>query len=138
MNGRRRIGASAVLLACGLSLPAAASEVCARLPEAKDVLSGGGYELSYRTEPEAIRLNAPFALLLAVCGPEGPFAGRIYIDADMPAHRHGMNYQPTFYQLGCGRYRAAILALHMRGDWRFRFTLHGADGPVLLDAPFRP
>ncbi len=50
----------------------------------------------------------------------------------MPAHRHGMNYKPTVISTLPGTYVAEGFLLHMPGDWRFKFRLAGADGPVRL------
>ena len=69
-----------------------------------------------------------FSLDIVVCARGGaslPLALRV--DADMPAHRHGMNYRPTVRALGDGRYRADGLLLHMAGRWRLLFELT-ADG----------
>jgi hypothetical protein len=65
------------------------------------------------------RSGRHFALDVVVCARAGaalPVALRV--DADMPAHRHGMNYRPTVRALGDGRYRADGLMLHMAGRWR--------------------
>jgi hypothetical protein len=52
----------------------------------------------------------------------GPVAA-IILDAQMPAHGHGMNYRPTTERLGPGRFRATGLMLHMPGRWRLTFDL---------------
>jgi hypothetical protein len=49
------------------------------------------------------------------------------VDADMPAHRHGMNYRPTLELQPEGRFIAQGLMLHMPGRWRIRFEIE-ADG----------
>jgi hypothetical protein len=69
-----------------------------------------------------------FGIDMVVC----PRAGAslpvsLRVDADMPAHRHGMNYRPTVRTLGEGRYRAEGLLFHMAGKWRLMFDL-SADG----------
>lgn len=54
------------------------------------------------------------------------------VDADMPAHRHGMNYLAAVRALGAGRFRADGLMLHMPGVWRFSFDVEmGASTPPL-------
>jgi hypothetical protein len=53
------------------------------------------------------------------------------VDAEMPAHRHGMNYSATVKALpGLDRWRAEGLMFHMPGRWRFIFDLKTVDGPV--------
>jgi hypothetical protein len=47
----------------------------------------------------------------------------IAIDADMPAHGHGMNYRPVTTRVYAGHYRFTGLMLHMPGTWRFTFVL---------------
>ena len=48
------------------------------------------------------------------------------VDADMPEHRHGMNYRPTLAERGAGRYVAEGLLFHMPGHWRLMFDVeHG-------------
>lgn len=40
------------------------------------------------------------------------------LDADMPLHRHGMNYRSSIRQVGQGRFEAQGLMFHMPGRWR--------------------
>ena len=85
------------------------------------------HQLVFVLQP-APAVGRHFGLDLAVC-PLGdaslPLALRV--DADMPAHRHGMNYRPTVRRLGEGRYRVEGLLFHMAGQWRLFFEL-SADG----------
>ena len=69
-----------------------------------------------------------------------PPPGALKVDAEMPAHRHGMNYRTTVQSLGGGRWRADGLMFHMPGRWRFLFELDRAGQPPLrltqdLDLP---
>jgi hypothetical protein len=50
------------------------------------------------------------------------------VDADMPAHGHGINTTPVFEKLENGRYRIDGMALHMPGAWEIYFDLKSADG----------
>ena len=75
-----------------------------------------GHKILYRASP---RVGAHFSLDFVVCPP--PEAVRV--DASMPAHRHGMNYQPSIVSLGEGRYRADGLMFHMPGDWQLLFEI---------------
>jgi len=79
-----------------------------------------GHTILYRVAP--VQVGRHFALELVVCPP--PDAVRV--DASMPAHRHGMNYQPSIVPLGAGRYRAEGLMFHMPGDWQLLFELRAA------------
>jgi hypothetical protein len=72
-----------------------------------------------------------FALELQVCPPL-PLA-TIRVDADMPAHRHGMNYRTSVTALAQpGRFRAEGLLLHMAGRWRVIVDLPLPEGPLRL------
>ena len=61
------------------------------------------------TPSEMLRLSAevgePFSLLFNVCTKNDKPAELVAIDAQMPEHKHGMNYRPTIVSLGDGRYR---------------------------------
>jgi len=74
------------------------------------------HTILYRASP---RVGEHFVVELAVCPP--PDAVRV--DASMPAHRHGMNYQPSIVPLGEGRFRAEGLLFHMSGDWQLLFEV---------------
>ncbi|TXG79722.1 MAG: hypothetical protein E6R11_02260 [Rhodocyclaceae bacterium] len=54
------------------------------------------------------------------------------VDADMPEHRHGMNYRPSVHRLASGRYRVEGLLFHMPGLWRLRFDIVDAGHPLEL------
>jgi hypothetical protein len=47
--------------------------------------------LLYRTDPPRIEIGKHFAVDAVVCAAAPPSALRV--DAQMPAHRHGMNYR---------------------------------------------
>lgn len=59
-------------------------------------------------------LNEHFELEVLVDGDEPDSVG---VDADMPAHRHGMLSAPVVTPLGEGRFRAEGMLLHMPGEW---------------------
>ena len=105
--------------ACGDTLPAAARM---RTEE-------GGTALAFVPWPAPLAIGRHFSLDVVVCAAEGaPQRALARVDADMPAHRHGMNYRPTIRALGAGRYAVAGLMFHMPGRWRFVFDLgSGAD-----------
>ncbi len=92
--------------------------------EAAARLQRGGTTLAYQSQPAPIPLGQPFALDIAIC----PAPRSLAVDAHMPAHRHGMNYQPSITNPAPGRYRAEGLVLHMPGAWEFVFELGLADG----------
>jgi hypothetical protein len=119
-----RGGLGAVLTAVLLGV--AATEAC-EIPagfaprgrvEAADVV------VVFRTLP-ALEIGRHFAVEAIVCAPgAAPVLTRV--DADMPEHRHGMNYRPTIIDKGAGRWIAEGLLLHMPGRWRLSFDVEQA------------
>jgi hypothetical protein len=97
-------------------------------PQGFVLLSSTEAEIAYRWEPERLEVGRFFAVEVVVCRTPGPGEPReVVLDAQMPAHGHGMNYRPTTERLGHDRFRAAGLMLHMPGRWRFTFdVLHGS------------
>lgn len=107
-------------LACGESLA----------PARMQLLSNDRHQLAFDAGPEPIAVGRHFALDIVVCPRPGAGAPvTLKVDADMPAHRHGMNYRPTLRRTGDGRWRAEGLMFHMPGRWRLHFEI-SADGRV--------
>ena len=90
-------------------------------------LESARFSLGYRAVPEALAVGRHFALELAVCPKAGTQAPEsVRVDAHMPEHRHGMNYQARVVAAPGGRYRADGLMFHMPGRWEFVFDLRAA------------
>jgi hypothetical protein len=83
-----------------------------------------GVVVVFRTLPPAIVLGRHFAVEVVVCG-DGAAPALTRIDAQMPEHRHGMNYRPTLAPKGAGRYVAEGLLFHMPGRWELSFDVEG-------------
>ena len=94
-----------------------------------DAVQAGGAEasvrLGYRLDPPGVATDRHFSLLVDACG--FPDDAVLTVDAQMPEHRHGMNYRPSVVRLGPGRWRADGLLLHMAGRWEFRFELRAGE-----------
>jgi hypothetical protein len=60
----------------------------------------------------------------------------VEVDAEMPTHRHGMNYRPRLTVLAPGLARADALMLHMPGPWRLRIALRVDGAPVSVQHDF--
>ena len=88
--------------------------------------------LLYRTVPPRIEVGKHFAVDAVVCATAAPSALRV--DAQMPAHRHGMNYRARVAPQGEGRYRAEGLLFHMPGKWQFLFDVERPGGTERLTA----
>jgi YtkA-like len=104
---------------CGASLPATQ----------RMLAEGSGLQVAFAPRPAPLALGRHVALDIVVCAPAGePLPATLAVDADMPAHRHGMNYRATVTTLGDGRFRAEGLMFHMAGRWRILFDLPGPAG----------
>ncbi|MFM2121102.1 MAG: hypothetical protein RL722_2570 [Pseudomonadota bacterium] len=82
-------------------------------------------------EVAAIMPGQPFAVWLRLClGAADRTVQGLSLSADMPAHRHGMNYAPALVAVAPGLWRADGLVFHMPGRWRLLLDLHtrNADG----------
>jgi hypothetical protein len=80
-----------------------------------------------------INVGQHFSLDVRLCSATGAAAANtklrlLKVDADMPAHRHGMNYLATVRLRGAGAYRAEGLMFHMPGVWRLSFDVDGGEG----------
>lgn len=64
-----------------------------------------------------------FDIHFVVCGVTPRSGAMVAVDADMPAHRHGMNYRTRVEKLPGGVYRAHGLMFHMPGTWRVFFDV---------------
>jgi hypothetical protein len=98
------------------------------VPEGFARLSTPEAEIAYRLEPGTLKVGQFFTAEVIACRSPGAGAVReIVLDAQMPAHGHGMNYRPTVTSTGQGRFRVTGLMLHMAGTWRLTFDLVQGD-----------
>jgi hypothetical protein len=105
---------------CGADLPAAHRVIVGDPAYAAgDPAHAAGVTVAFVPDPAPWAVSRHFALRGRVCGP----ARLLRVDADMPAHRHGMNYRPTLQWQEAGRFTAQGLMLHMPGRWRIRFEV---------------
>ena len=98
---------------CGADLPAALRVIVA------DPAHAAGVAVAFVPDPAPWAVSRHFGLRGVLCGP----ARLLRVDADMPAHRHGMNYRPTLQWQEAGRFTAQGMMLHMPGRWRIRFEV---------------
>jgi hypothetical protein len=117
IGGASRIAALAL---CAIAAsPACAIEDCVAALGAQQawMAEGDGVRVAFVARPMPVPLNQHFTLELAPCG-DARDASSLQLDADMPAHRHGMNYRAMVAPLRDGVYRAQGLMFHMPGRWR--------------------
>lgn len=118
---RGAVWAAALVSMSACAAPSCGSHLPARTRQA---VEQGGTTVVFAPRGGPIQVGQPFALDIVVC----PAPQALAVDADMPAHRHGMNYRPTVQSLGHGRYRAEGLLWHMPGRWRLMFDVDRAGG----------
>jgi hypothetical protein len=77
------------------------------LPGATRTIEGKGYIVVFRTVPDPVRIGSHFSSISRVCPRAMTEAPRsVRVDANMPEHRHGMNYRPVVTAQSSGAYRA--------------------------------
>jgi cytochrome c peroxidase len=82
------------------------------------------YVVAFQASPEVGKF---FSLEIAACAkPGNPAPENLKVDAQMPEHRHGMNYAPEVRPVGPGRWRADGLMFHMPGKWELVFEIRAA------------
>lgn len=85
------------------------------------------YMMAFRPDPLRIEVGEPFALVLNVCTKRGDPAELLAVDANMPEHRHLMNYRSSIKAGGDGRYRAEGMLFHMPGRWEITFDVRSGE-----------
>ena len=128
-----------VLLFGLMVLPATAVMACP-IPVTDDShkARSADHMLSLKTTPAKIRVGQAFTALLTICDHfDTPFAGDVKVDAEMPMHKHGMNYRPSVTPLGMGRFKVQGMLFHMPGVWQFRFDLRGTQGADRINFTYR-
>lgn len=85
--------------------------------------------VAFKTQPAQIKVGEVFTLDATVCAKSGAAlaVSALKVDATMPAHRHGMNYQPSVVKKE-GAYHVSGLVFHMPGSWQFGFDVDTAVG----------
>jgi hypothetical protein len=113
---------AALLAAASLPAQAACGDTLSQPGRA--VIAADGLQLAHAPSVWPLPVGEPFGLDIELCGTAAPL---LQVDADMPAHRHGMNYRASVTPGSApGRYVIEGLMLHMPGRWRFSFDLGGA------------
>jgi len=76
------------------------------------------FAVSLQTSPAQIPVNQHFSMEFTVRAAEGAqIPEQIAVNADMPAHGHGMNTKPRLTALGANRWRVEGMLFHMPGAW---------------------
>lgn len=80
-----------------------------------------------------IHLARPFSLTVEICDP-APVQG-VIVDANMPAHKHGMNYRPDVVAIGDQQFQASGMLFHMPGQWELQINVDYAGRIVTYTYP---
>ncbi len=126
-----RMSAAAVAATLVMGTLAAGAEACAPAAEGFARLASSEAEIAYRWQPGELKVGQFFEAEVVAC-PGGGVVGEIVLDAQMPAHGHGMNYRPTVQRTAPGRFRVTGMMLHMPGTWRISFDLMQGERRVRL------
>ena len=88
------------------------------------VSPGDGLMLHYRIKSPPLTVAQHFSMQFLLCRDETVLAVEGFkLDALMPAHGHGMNYQASIDLLDDGLVEASGLLFHMPGQWRVTVNL---------------
>jgi hypothetical protein len=118
---RRALAAAALATLTGAS---AADDCGAALNAGKPTIAeADGARIAFVSRPAPLPVGRHFDIHFVVCGTALRNGAAVGVDADMPAHRHGMNYRARVEALPGGVWRAKGLMLHMPGTWRVIFDL---------------
>ena len=85
------------------------------------------YLMAFRPDPLHIEVGDPFALVLNLCTKRGDPAELLAVDANMPEHRHLMNYRPSIVAKGDGRFRVEGMLFHMPGRWEITVDVRAGE-----------
>jgi hypothetical protein len=82
------------------------------------------YAIAFTTDPPAIAVGRHFVVDFVVCPRvDAPAPQAVRVDANMPEHRHGMNYRAGVVRMPTGTYRAEGMLFHMPGRWDLTFDV---------------
>ena len=118
--------AAAAMLLVVMSSGASACDLPADAKDSGRIDAADGTSIAWRVDPDPLRVDTHFALQIRACAPL-PIAA-LAVDAQMPDHRHGMNYKPTVVKAGNDGWRADGLLFHMPGKWEITFVVTTGQG----------
>jgi len=119
------IPARSAAVALAVAVGAGAANACGdALPGVPTTVESSRYVVAYVTAPSPIEIGRHFTVDFVVCPrADGAAPQSVRVDANMPEHRHGMNYRAGVTVLKPGTYRAEGLLFHMPGRWDLTFDV---------------
>ena len=118
--------AAASMLLAVMSSGALACDLPADAKDSGRIDAADGTSIAWRIDPNPLRVDTHFALLIRACA-RAPITA-LDVGAQMPEHRHGMNYKPTLARSAADGWRADGLLFHMPGKWEITFVVTTAQG----------
>ena len=89
----------------------------------------GNFKISLSPASRIVR-NQHFSLYITIIptsndehSNKNPADIELLVNADMPAHRHGMNTQPTVTPINSNQYRVDGMLFHMQGHWQINVDI---------------
>jgi len=114
----------AVVILAALLTPLPCAAECPAAADGFARLSAPDAEIAYRLAPDTPKVGQFFTMDVIACRAPGNDAVQtLVLDAQMPAHGHGMNYRPTTAQTGPSQFKVSGLMLHMPGRWQLTVDL---------------
>jgi hypothetical protein len=79
----------------------------------------GLFRVQLTPRPDPIPVNEHFELRVQIEPTGSTVLGdqEVSVDADMPAHGHGLNTKPVVRKIGDGAYEVKGMLFHMSGEW---------------------
>ena len=111
---------------------------CPADPSAQEMVAETPDDLAAFLTFEPPAISEPFAMALQFCGNGAAEIERPRVDAIMPAHQHGMNYEPEVAATGEGRFAVSGMLFHMPGTWRVRVSTATDAGPRHFELDVAP
>ncbi len=96
----------------------------------RQIIEAPNFTISYEPSVWPIPVGKHFAVRVQVCSKNSnDLVSGLKIDADMPAHKHGMNYKPSVSKQSDSVFLAQGLMFHMPGQWRMQFEFEASANP---------
>ena len=116
---------AAALLTAAFAAAACTAQTCGgELLGTRHIVENARYAIAYTPAPDPIPVGRHFIVDFALCARDGAkLPAAVRVDANMPEHKHGMNYRPGVTMVRPGTYRAEGLLFHMPGRWELTFDV---------------
>jgi hypothetical protein len=96
----------------------------------RQIIESPNFTIAYEPSVWPIPVGKLFAVRVQVCSKNSSdVVSGLKIDADMPAHKHGMNYKPSVSKQSDTVFFAQGLMFHMPGQWRLQFEFETSANP---------